>query len=243
MSIRDNALPKFNKARAKIAALGLRRFAVILRRRTWSGTRIGEGTPTNLDIVITPAPAVHFQSPFADQMAGVLTAGGSIRDRYYLVDKITPAYVDRAGVAGGYTPAQLRMRVGPDLKNVEPVVVLVGDDGVGRECTQMIFEDDKSFGYSMTLQEQDKPTISLVSIAVVAPGTVAVGTSKQMKAVGTFNDGSSYEITTIVKWTMLPNLAARVDVMGKVTTLATGTATLNASVGGIAAPASTVTVA
>jgi hypothetical protein len=242
MSIRDNALPKFDKARTKIAALGLRRFAVILRRRTWSGSRIGEGTPTNLDIVLTPAPSVRLKSPFAAQMSGVLASGGSIRDRFYEVSKITPAYVDRAGNAGGYSPAQLRMRVGPDLKNVEPVVVLIGDDGVARECTQVIFEDDRSFGYSMTLQEQDRASTSLASIAIVAPGSIVAGKSKQMHAVGTFNDGSSYDITTLVKWSMPASAVARVDVMGNVTALAAGTAALNASVGGILAPAATVTV-
>jgi hypothetical protein len=243
MSTRDKVLPKFDKARTKIASLGLRRFTVTLRRRVWSGTRIGEGTPVNQDLVLTPTPRVRFKSPFAAQMSGVLMSGGSVRDRFYEIDKITPAYVDSLGNPGGYTTTQLRMRVGADLKNVECVVVLVGDDGMARECSQLILEDDRSFGYSMTVQEMDKASTSLVTISI-QPATVslAAGDTLQMVAMGHFNDGSIYDITCLCSWKMPGYAIATVDVLGVVRAHGPGSAQLTAQMGGIVTPPRIVTV-
>jgi uncharacterized protein YjdB len=245
MSLRDDLLPVFNDTRQVIDDLGLRRFQVTLRRRVWSGGKdVGDGTPTNQDIVITPSPKVRFQSPDARQMQYLLTSGGSIRDRYYLINKITPAYVDPlTGLSGGYSPDQLRLRVGPDLVNVEAIVVLVGDDGMKRECTQILLEDDRSFGYSMLCQEVDRPAVSLVSIAVTpSPAGVAVGASLRMVATGTFEDGDSYDITSTAKWTSSSGAVASVNVLGVAKGLSAGTSTITASVGGIVAPGVTLTV-
>jgi hypothetical protein len=83
---------------------------VTLRRRIWSGATVGEGAPTNQDIVLTPAPKVRLAKPNAGQECGTMS-GGTIRTRVYHIDKITPRYQDSSGAVGGYTPEQLRMVV------------------------------------------------------------------------------------------------------------------------------------
>lgn len=232
MSVRDSILPAIDAAQAVIASLGLQRFAVTLRRRSWSGTRIGDGTPTNQDIVLSPTPTVEFKSPFREQMTGIMTSGGTIRDRYYQISDITPQYTKLDGSIGGYTPAQLRLEVPSELSNVEAVVVLVGDDGVARECKQVIFEDSDPFGYSMVVQEVENPTVTLDSIAVTPnPAAVAVGATLQMKAVGTFNDGSTSDVTSLVKWEV-STLGARVDFTGVVTGVSAATGQVMASLAG-----------
>ena len=243
MSIRDNVLPKLDVARTKIAQVGLRNMTVTLRRRTWSGARVGDGTPSDSDIVLVPSPRVRFLSPAGQQMTAIMQSGGSIRDRYYKIDKITPRYANTDGSVGGYTPQELRMRVGPDVEAVEPIVVLVGDDGMLRECSQLVLEDDRSFGYSMVCQEKDKPSVALVSIAVTpSPAALTMPATLQLKAIGTFEDRSSYDVTSICKWSSGTPSVATVDLLGNLTGLAAGTSSIVASLNGITAPAIVLTV-
>src|SRR6185369_7179087 len=106
MSIRDRILPKIDKARSIVANVGLRRFAVTLRRRVWSGRYANDGTVTNEDIVITPLPRVRnsFSSKgMATQaLEFIMSNGAVIMDRLYTIDKITPPYTYR-GTTGGYS--------------------------------------------------------------------------------------------------------------------------------------------
>jgi hypothetical protein len=241
MSIRDNALPKFDKARTKIAALGLRRFQVILRRRVWSGSRVGEGTPTNQDMVLTPTPRVRFMSPFAKQMEYIVTSGGKIQDRYYKIDKITPAFTSGV-ITGGYSSRELNMAVGPDLKNVEPVVILIGDDGMARACEQILLEDDRSFGYSMTVQQRDGDSVAIASLAITAPTPLQATKKQQLAVVATFEDNSSFDITPLVLWTTADPTKATINLLGVATGVAAGTVQVGASMGRLAAPAATLTV-
>jgi len=242
MSVRDNVLPPLDAARAVIAGLGLRRFSVTLRRRVWSGATIGAGTPTNFDIVLTPTPKVRFKSPFARQMEAIFAAGGKIEDRYFLIDKITPFY-NVNGVTGGYTPDQLQMKVGPDLQNVEPIVVLVGDDGLAKECTQVLFEEDRAFGHSMVVQETNRPSVRLVSLAITPnPAALTRPATLQMVAQGTFSDGNQYPVTPLVKWTSSAAGVATINVLGVAAGVSPGTSNIGASIGTIAAPVSVLTV-
>src|ERR1019366_10349345 len=65
---------------------------------------------------------------------------------------------------------------------------------------------------------------SLVSIAVTpANSSMAVGTTKQFTATGTFSDSSTEDITASVLWSSSNPTAATINNQGSATSLATGT--------------------
>lgn len=244
-TIRDALLPVVDLLRGLPNTFGLRRYAVTIRRRVWSGAYPGDGTPTDQDIVLSPIPRVRnsfssaSMSPAAMQY--ILANGNVIDDRYYKIDRITPAYVNN-GTPGGYTPQQLRLVGNPDLKNVESIVVLVGDDGVKRDCVQVTFEQDRSFGYTMLVHESDRPRAALSSLAITPSSpSVVHGSTVQLTATGTFSDGVTSDLTPLVVWSSGTLAAATVDLLGKVTGVAAGTSVITASLTGISAT-TTVTV-
>lgn len=107
MSKRDNILPAFDRARTKLDTLGLRRYAVATRRRTWSGGRKGLGTATTADTPLVPTPRVRQLST-----REIAASGGKYQQGDFRIDRITPAFakvaspVTRTGTgAGTVTPA------------------------------------------------------------------------------------------------------------------------------------------
>lgn len=239
-TLRDALLPVFSELRQLPVDFGLRRYSVTIRRRVWSGTYPGDGTPTNQDIVVTPLPRVRnsFSSASLSQsaMQYILANGNVIDDRYYRIDKITPSFVDSAGNPGGYSPQQLRMRPSPDSGAIEDIVVLVGDDGLRRDCVQVTFEQDRAFGYTMLVHESDRPRVALSSLAItpVSPSVVH-GTKKQLTATGTFADATTSDLTPLVVWSSATPSVATVDVLGSVTAVGAGTAVISATLNGITA--------
>jgi hypothetical protein len=77
-------------------------------------------------------------------------------------------------------------------------------------------------------------TATLVSIAVnpSAP-SIALGTTQQFTATGTFTDGSTQDLTTSVTWVSSNTMVATVSSSALGSSLATGTATITATLGGI----------
>jgi hypothetical protein len=82
-------------------ALDLRPTLVVLRRTTWSGREVGDGTASYSDMPLTPRPNVRdIKSNEINASAGRYQSGD------VMLEGITPAYT--LGVlAGGYTEAQL----------------------------------------------------------------------------------------------------------------------------------------
>lgn len=241
-TLRDNLLSVVDGLRQLPQAFGLRRYAVTIRRRLWSGAFIGDGTPTNVDIVLTPIPRVRNSFATAslrpDVLQYLLANGNVVDDRIYKIDRITPAYVNN-GVTGGYTPQQLRVEPPIDPQNVETIVVLVGDDGQKRECVQVLFEQDRAFGYSMLVKETDRPRTALASLAIEpASPTVAHGAKLQLTARGTFADNSTSDLTPLVVWSSSNGAHATVDLLGVMSGVAAGAATITASLTGISTTAS-----
>jgi hypothetical protein len=146
MSVRDKVLPVIDAARAKIATLGMRRYSVIVRRKTWT-TAIGQPgeTPTIVDVTLTPTPKVRIDNAFMAQEFGIHGADGTYQDRTFVIDKITPQYT-----GGGYTPAQLDLK--PASKLEEVCIVITGDDGVARECDLISKEFDRAFNYKLKVR-------------------------------------------------------------------------------------------
>lgn len=244
-TLRDNLLPVVAGLRALPQAFGLRRYTVTIRRIVWSGQYPGDGSPADQDIVITPIPRVRNAAPKTgslkpESMQFLLANGNIIDDRFYQIDRITPAFVDASGNPGGYTPQQLRTQASPDVKNIEELVILVGDDGVRRDCVQVSLEIDRAFGYSMMVHETDRPRMSLSSISV-APAAVSVGATVQLKAQGVFQDSNPSDLTPLVTWTTSDATVCTVDLLGVATGVGAGTATVTATLTNVTSSA-TVTV-
>lgn len=139
--IRARLLPVVNKLRALPARFGLRRYAVILRRRTWSGSYCGEGTPTDVDTNLLPVPRVR---PLTTKE--VASSGGTYREGDFLLSAITPAFT-----GGGYSPTQLNLR--PTGVNQDVTIILSGDEGV-IECQVVEFWFNRPFTYEMVVREK-----------------------------------------------------------------------------------------
>lgn len=75
---------------------------------------------------------------------------------------------------------------------------------------------------------------ALVSIAVnPASPSIALGTTQQFTATGTFTDGGSQDLTTSATWGSGNTAVATVSSTGLGTSLATGSATITATLGGV----------
>jgi hypothetical protein len=90
MTLRTDVLPIVDTGRQIVDDLGFRPFTCKIVTRTWSGGKVGAGTPTDAEETITPRPKIVEQD------------GG----RTLVVGPLTPAYVAAGG--GGYTPSNLR---------------------------------------------------------------------------------------------------------------------------------------
>ncbi|HEX6803428.1 MAG TPA: Ig-like domain-containing protein [Terriglobales bacterium] len=75
---------------------------------------------------------------------------------------------------------------------------------------------------------------TLVSIAVTPiNSSMAVGTTKQFTATGTYSDSSTQDVTASVIWTSSTPAAAAINAQGLASSIATGTTTITASFGSI----------
>lgn len=75
---------------------------------------------------------------------------------------------------------------------------------------------------------------ALVSIAVTpANSSMAVGTTKQFTATGTFSDSSTQDLTLSVLWGSSIPATATINNLGSVSSLATGTTTISATLGAV----------
>ncbi len=75
---------------------------------------------------------------------------------------------------------------------------------------------------------------TLVSIAVTpANSSMAVGTTKQFTASGSFSDSSTQDITTTATWTSLNAAAATINAQGLASSVAAGSTTIKATFGSV----------
>ncbi len=84
------------------------------------------------------------------------------------------------------------------------------------------------------------PVLTGITITPATP-SITVGSTQQMVATGTFNDGSTGTITTNVTWSTSNSNVATVSTSGLVTGVVAGTATITAASGTVSA-STTVTV-
>jgi hypothetical protein len=81
------------------------------------------------------------------------------------------------------------------------------------------------------------PTLTTVTVGPTG-FNLPVGSTQQMTATGTFNDGSTKALTSGVVWTSSDDTIAKVSSSGQVTGIAAGTATITAQSGTITGTAS-----
>jgi uncharacterized protein YjdB len=74
------------------------------------------------------------------------------------------------------------------------------------------------------------PTLTSISITPQIT-SIAVNTTQQLAATGSYSDGSSKDITTVVAWNSSSGVVASVDVNGLLTGVAAGSATITATLG------------
>jgi hypothetical protein len=81
------------------------------------------------------------------------------------------------------------------------------------------------------------PALTAISLAP-ADTTVALGQSAQMRATGTWTDGTRADLTSQVAWQVFPTGIVTIDGGGHVATLAPGTAQVRAALGEVTSPTS-----
>lgn len=140
MKLRDGLLPVLDRLRQIPDNLGIRRYSVILRKRSWPGGVPGKGTPKDVDVEIVPKPRVRLLT--AKEVAD---AGGTYATGDYKVEKITPKYAaEMAGGRTGWSPGQIIQAVGAQGDDI--ALLLVGDEGT-IECTPVEYHFDRPFNY------------------------------------------------------------------------------------------------
>ncbi|MGC2324658.1 MAG: DUF4082 domain-containing protein, partial [Terriglobales bacterium] len=86
------------------------------------------------------------------------------------------------------------------------------------------------------------PTATLTSIAVApANPSVAIGSTQQFTATGSYNDGSHESLTSLVTWASSNTSVATINSVGLATTAALGSSTISATLGSVSGNA-TLTV-
>lgn len=127
MSLRTALLPVVDTIRGlgDPGKLDIRRYAVEIRTRVWSGGSVQLGTPTVADLSISPRPKV--------------TQDG----RYRIASGITPAYS-----GGGYTPEQLNPS---DATGTEFYYRLTDPNGDTRPYALVEIATARPFTYSLRL--------------------------------------------------------------------------------------------
>jgi len=151
MSLRTRILPVIDRVRAKIDNLGLRPYEVAIRRKDWPDKIGAPGTtPTITDFLLTPRPRVRIDPPWTEQETGTQGPLGSYTDRIYTIDRITPFYTKPDNTTSGFRPQEFDLI--PDNRKQEAVLVLIGDDGVARECEIISREFDRVFNYRLKVR-------------------------------------------------------------------------------------------
>lgn len=132
MTLRDDSLPKINAGWALVSNLGFSPYTVKIRTRTWSQGAPLLGSPTDVDVTITP-------NTWVEELNG---------DANIKVGPITPSHS-----GGGYTPAQLN----PTPSSAQEVFyVVTAPDGVARNYAIERIDTDDAVEYHVFLRCLDR---------------------------------------------------------------------------------------
>jgi len=146
MSLRTDLLPVVDLLRGLTGpdVLDIRTAQLTIRTRTWSGTEVGEGTPTDSDLVLPKNYRVDSLTT-----KEIASSGGRFSDDAVKVGPITPAFD-----GGGYTPEMLNP--GATADNVEVIHILTGQVNGNFRLASLLTE--RPFSYIMVLnRRRDTP--------------------------------------------------------------------------------------
>ena len=85
------------------------------------------------------------------------------------------------------------------------------------------------------------PSLTAISIAPASPVSLAVGSTLQFTATGTYSDGSSSDITSSVSWMSDNTGVVSIDSNGMATAVAAGTANITATLSGVTSSSTAAT--
>ena len=85
-------------------------------------------------------------------------------------------------------------------------------------------------------------TLIMVSVEPAYPADLAVGSTQQFTATGTYSDGSTMDITNQVTWASSATTMATISSAGLATGVAAGNTNITASMSGVISPAVMLTV-
>ena len=145
MALADAIRPALDKIRGIGGLLGLRPLTVTVTVRTWTGTRAGLGTSSD----VTTTLLVNGQNPIVKLVspADVIASGGKLTAGHYLVGPLTPTFT-----GGGYAPSAMDpAAVGPAVEvlwRVSGVCLPAG----GVECERVSGDTSSALHYSVELR-------------------------------------------------------------------------------------------
>ena len=117
----------------------------------------------------------------------------------------------------------------------QPVIATIGTNGLGRGLSGGSAIITASFGTLTATATLTVNSVALISISVTPyPASIALGTTQQFAAIGTYADGSTLDLTTSVKWTSSASSVATVNGSGLATSVSTGQTTVSGAAAGIA---------
>ena len=110
----------------------------------------------------------------------------------------------------------------------------IDDNKIVRKDTDVVAEKTNAD----VVQEMKNPALTLSSIAVThnAPGKLAVGATQQFKAMGSYSDKSTADITSKVKWNSSNKAVNTMSSSGLATGVGIGTTNITALMSGISSP-------
>jgi trimeric autotransporter adhesin len=86
------------------------------------------------------------------------------------------------------------------------------------------------------------PVLSSIAVTPNPPPSLTKGHTQQFKAIGTYSDGTTADITSRVAWASDNSAAVTIDNSGLATGIETGIANITAALSGITSPTQTVVV-
>ena len=145
MTLRDRIQAVAERLRGVPGTLGMRPWTVSVRRREWSGERVGVGVPTDFD---TPL-SVQFgrSNPRVQEISNrdVVASGGAFSSGDIKVGPLTPSCLASVSSAlGGHSPADLD----PDV-SVRPSEVLFFVTGPGTDAAGTWYRRVESSGFKL----------------------------------------------------------------------------------------------
>jgi uncharacterized protein YjdB/N-acetylneuraminic acid mutarotase len=120
----------------------------------------------------------------------------------------------------------------------QSVVASINSNGLAAGLFQGVATIQVSYGSLSTTTILNVESAALVSLALnPSSTTIAVGTSSQYQAIGTYSDGSTLDVTPFLSWSSSSSNIASISTSGLVQSLIQGTTTITGTLDSVSASA------